>query len=75
MKVSARNMIKGKVKEVKKGAVNSIVILELSGGDEIVSVINKRITISNILPQIIFGPCYLHSSSGTTKIYCIFKLI
>lgn len=26
MKTSARNMIKGKVKEVKKGAVNSIVI-------------------------------------------------
>ena len=42
MKTSARNMIKGKVKEVKKGAVNSIVILGLSGGDEIVSVITNE---------------------------------
>jgi molybdate transport system regulatory protein len=42
MKTSARNMIKGKVKEVKKGAVNSIIILELSGGDEIVSVITNE---------------------------------
>ncbi|MFC2017987.1 molybdopterin-binding protein [Chloroflexota bacterium] len=42
MKTSARNMIKGKVKEVKKGAVNSIVILELPGGDEIVSVITNE---------------------------------
>lgn len=42
MKTSARNMIKGKVKEIKKGAVNSIVILELSGGDEIVSVITNE---------------------------------
>lgn len=42
MKTSARNMIKGKVKEVKKGAVNSIVILELSGGEEIVSVITNE---------------------------------
>ena len=42
MKTSARNMIKGKVKEVKKGAVNSIVILELSGGDEVVSVITNE---------------------------------
>jgi len=30
------------VKEVKKGAVNSIVILEISGGDEIVSVITNE---------------------------------
>lgn len=42
MKTSARNMIKGKVREVKKGAVNSIVILELSGGEEIVSVITNE---------------------------------
>lgn len=42
MKTSARNMIKGKVKEVKKGAVNSIVVLELAGGEEIVSVITNE---------------------------------
>ncbi len=42
MKISARNMLKGKVKEVKPGAVNSEVILELPGGGEIVSVITKE---------------------------------
>jgi molybdopterin-binding protein len=41
MKMSARNMLKGKVKEVKPGAVNSIVILELPGGEEIVSMITN----------------------------------
>jgi len=41
MKISARNMLKGKVKEVKKGAVNSVVILELAGGEEVVSVITN----------------------------------
>jgi molybdopterin-binding protein len=35
-------MLRGKVKEVKPGAVNSIVILELSGGQEIVSVITNE---------------------------------
>jgi len=42
MKISARNMLKGKVKEVKQGAVNSEVIIELPGGAEIVSVITKE---------------------------------
>lgn len=31
MKLSARNVLKGKVVEVKKGAVNSEILLELSG--------------------------------------------
>lgn len=39
MKTSARNVIKGKVKEVKKGAVNGIVILDIGNGNEIVSTI------------------------------------
>lgn len=42
MKISARNMLKGKVKEVKPGAVNTEVIVELPGGAEIVSVITKE---------------------------------
>ena len=42
MKISARNMIKGKVKRVVEGAVNSEVILELSDGSEIVSIITKE---------------------------------
>lgn len=41
MKISARNMIKGKVKSVADGAVNSEVTVTLSGGDEITSVITK----------------------------------
>jgi molybdopterin-binding protein len=39
MKLSARNLLKGKVKEVKHGAVNSEVLVELEGGAEIVSII------------------------------------
>lgn len=42
MKLSARNMIKGKVKSVVEGAVNSEVILELSDGSEMVSIITNR---------------------------------
>jgi molybdopterin-binding protein len=42
MKLSARNMIKGKVKSVTPGAVNSEIILELSDGTEIVSIITNK---------------------------------
>jgi len=42
MKLSARNILKGKVKQVKHGAVNSEVVVELPGGAEIVSVITKE---------------------------------
>jgi molybdopterin-binding protein len=42
MKLSARNMIKGKVKSVVTGAVNSEVILEISDGSEIVSIITNK---------------------------------
>ena len=41
MKISARNMLKGKVKKVNHGAVNSEVTIELAGGGEIVSIITK----------------------------------
>jgi molybdopterin-binding protein len=41
MKISARNVLKGKVKEVTPGAVNSEVTIELPGGLEIVSIITK----------------------------------
>jgi molybdopterin-binding protein len=41
MKLSARNVIKGKVKKVVDGAVNSEVIVEIPGGAEIVSIITK----------------------------------
>jgi molybdopterin-binding protein len=41
MKISARNMLKGKVKGIKHGAVNSEITVELAGGIEVVSVITK----------------------------------
>jgi molybdopterin-binding protein len=41
MKISARNVIKGKVKQVTPGAVNSEIIVEIAGGAEIVSIITK----------------------------------
>lgn len=41
MKLSARNVLKGKVKRVNVGAVNCEVILELAGGETIVAVITK----------------------------------
>jgi molybdopterin-binding protein len=42
MKISARNLLKGKVKEITLGAVNAEVVLELPDGQEMVSIITKR---------------------------------
>jgi molybdopterin-binding protein len=41
MKLSARNVLKGKVIKVVKGAVNSEVIIELPGGEKLVSIITN----------------------------------
>ena len=41
LKISARNVLKGVVREVTHGAVNSEVTLELLGGQMIVSMITK----------------------------------
>jgi molybdopterin-binding protein len=41
MKISARNMLKGKIKSVIKGPVSSEISVEFPGGDNIVSVITK----------------------------------
>jgi molybdopterin-binding protein len=41
MDISARNTLKGKVKHVTPGAVNSEVTVELPGGAEVVSIITK----------------------------------
>ena len=41
MKLSARNLLKGKVIKVVKGAVNSEVTLELPGGEQLVSIITN----------------------------------
>jgi len=41
MKLSARNVLKGKIVKIIKGAVNSEVLLELEGGVQVVSVITN----------------------------------
>jgi molybdopterin-binding protein len=41
MKISARNLLKGKVKKIVRGAVNSEVLIQLDGGAEIVSIITN----------------------------------
>ena len=41
MKISARNVLKGKVKSVKPGSVNDEITMLLSGGDEMVAIITK----------------------------------
>lgn len=42
MKLSARNILKGKVIKIVKGAVNSEVTLELPGGIQVVSIITNQ---------------------------------
>jgi molybdopterin-binding protein len=41
MKLSARNVLQGVVKKVTPGAVNSEVVVQLPGGQEVVSVITR----------------------------------
>lgn len=41
MKISARNVLPGKVKAVTPGAVNTEVVIEMAGGVEIVSIITR----------------------------------
>ena len=42
MKISARNIIKGKVVKVTTGAVNTEIVLELPGATQLVSIISKE---------------------------------
>ena len=41
MKISARNLLKGKIVKITKGAVNAEVTIELPGGAQIVSIITN----------------------------------
>lgn len=41
MKISARNILSGKVKAIKKGPISSVVTLEVAPGVEIVSTITS----------------------------------
>ena len=42
MKISARNVLSGKVVKITHGAVNSEVVLELKGGAQVVSIISRE---------------------------------
>jgi molybdopterin-binding protein len=42
MKISARNVLKGKIIKVTSGAVNTEILLELPGGEQLVSIISKE---------------------------------
>ena len=41
MKLSARNTFKGTVKSITHGAINSEIVIELPGGQQIVAMITK----------------------------------
>jgi molybdopterin-binding protein len=41
MKISARNILKGRIKSIVNGPVSSEISVELPGGDTIISVITK----------------------------------
>ncbi|MGA2112643.1 MAG: molybdopterin-binding protein [Anaerolineales bacterium] len=42
MRLSARNILKGKITRIQRGAVNAEVVLELPNGPEIVSIITQH---------------------------------
>jgi molybdopterin-binding protein len=44
MQLSARNILAGKVKSITYGAVNNEIVIELEGGQEVVSIITKSST-------------------------------
>ena len=41
MPISARNILKGKIKSIKDGAVMTEVVMEIAGGAEVVAAITK----------------------------------
>ncbi len=42
MKLSARNVLKGKVKAIHPGTINVEVVVELPGGAQVVSIVTKH---------------------------------
>ncbi len=46
MKLSARNVLKGTVKKLVHGAVNTEVLIELAGGEEVTAIITKESAVS-----------------------------
>jgi molybdopterin-binding protein len=41
MKISARNVLKGRIKEINHGAVNAVVVITLPGGADVVAMITE----------------------------------
>ncbi|MHB8085731.1 MAG: TOBE domain-containing protein [Dehalococcoidia bacterium] len=41
MKISARNVLSGKIKSIKPGTVNDEIVVKLTGGEEIIAIITK----------------------------------
>lgn len=46
MKLSARNILKGKIAKIEKGAINAEVTIQLPGGEKIVSIITNASVVS-----------------------------
>jgi len=42
MKISARNTLKGKIVKITVGVVNTEVVIEVHGGEQIISIITKN---------------------------------
>ena len=42
MKISARNQLKGKIVEIKEGAVNGVLVLDIGGGNRITATITMQ---------------------------------
>jgi molybdopterin-binding protein len=40
MKISARNQLKGKVTDIREGAVNGIVVIDIGGGNKVTATIS-----------------------------------
>ena len=63
MKFSARNVLKGKVAKIVKGAVNSEVTIELPGGQKLVSIITNTSVVSLSLKKGIAAYAVIKASS------------
>jgi molybdopterin-binding protein len=66
MKISARNILKGRVKKITPGSVNSEVVLELPGGEEITSIITKKSV--ETLRLVVGSPAYAVIKSSEVMI-------
>lgn len=51
MRLSARNVFKGKVKELNVGPISAEVVVELPGGTEVVAVVTKTAVANLALAQ------------------------